>query len=339
MRLVPAILLLAAAQAAMAVGLNVGIPAMPLTAMRQPSIYGDSRYGYLYRNTNSTTPDVLHRVILPTGQHEGFTVCAWMRLKSVSGASGWMTTHAMWCPEPVIKTAPDLLAGIGAHGITGGTNLTDLGGVITVSNFPFSTYTNPLLASVTSTWPRGVYTIDGWASNTVVISLGGTDYTWPAGRVHGNRTPGPTDAVTISGTGLVSIGISQTPCYRYFDEMDGVSTNNTKLTPESCISTQITFCVWRFGISGGVQIYRSDIGRMAAFNEVSQIKTNALPTNGCFDSRGDYKIGLQGLSAAPYDYELFDARVFPWFLDDTELERIHFNGVQEINRRGIPQWR
>ena len=36
---------------------------------------------------------------------------------------------------------------------------------------------------------------------------------------------------------------------------------------------------------------------------------------------------------------LFDARVLPWALTDQELERVHFNGVQEINRRGIPRWK
>ena len=36
---------------------------------------------------------------------------------------------------------------------------------------------------------------------------------------------------------------------------------------------------------------------------------------------------------------LFDARVLPWALTDQELERVHYNGVQEINRRGIPRWK
>ena len=36
---------------------------------------------------------------------------------------------------------------------------------------------------------------------------------------------------------------------------------------------------------------------------------------------------------------LFDARVLPWCLTDKELERVHFNGVQEINRRGIQRWK
>ncbi len=36
---------------------------------------------------------------------------------------------------------------------------------------------------------------------------------------------------------------------------------------------------------------------------------------------------------------MFDYRVFPVWLTDDELKRIHQNGVEEINRRGIPRWR
>lgn len=315
----------------------LAMPLLAATGYLQPSRYGDARYGMHHRNTNSVPPNIEHEVILPSGQYEGITVTAWMRIKPRPGATCHLTTYAFWCGDPVIKTAPDLLAGAGAHGVIGGTNLTDLGGTITVSNFPFSTYTNAHLAGVTNVWKRGVYTIDGWTSNGVTVTLGGTDNVFPAGRVHKNALPGPAASVVISGSGLASIGISLTPCYRFCQEIDGVTDGN--IFTSGTVSSGITFCVWRFKIDGANQIYRSDMGSLAAFNELSQVRTNALPLKGVFDSRGIYRIGLIGLPGSPYDYELFDPRVLSWYLSDAELERIHFNGATEIQRRGIPQWR
>lgn len=311
--------------------------ATSLAPLQQPSVFWDARYA---TRRDAVLTNIEMRVELPTGEYDGFTCTAWMRIVNTTvSANNFLTTHAFWCPDPVIKTAPDLLAGAGAHGVPGGTNLTDLGGAIAVSNFPFATYEAAHLAPVTNHWKRGVYTLAGWSSNALTVSLGGTDYTCGPGEFNRNAEPGPSESVVITGSGLASIGISRTPCFRYFDQIDGVTAGNEMISGYF-ITNELTFCVWRFSMEGTNQVYRSDIGTVAAFNETSQIKTNAAPLNGKFSSRGDYKIGLFGIVRQKhYDVELFDTRVLPWCLSNSELERIHFNGVQEINRRGIPQWK
>lgn len=37
--------------------------------------------------------------------------------------------------------------------------------------------------------------------------------------------------------------------------------------------------------------------------------------------------------------DVFDLRVFPYWLTDDDLLTIHGDGVAEIERRGIPRWR
>jgi hypothetical protein len=322
-----AIIFLIAARMAMGMPSYVG----PSSSILQPSVYGDSRYGSL---RSKTMTNIMFSVSLPEGEHEAFTVVAWMRAISTNGIS-FLTTQAFWCPDKIQYTNPDLLAGVGGHD-TAGTNLTDVGGSITVASFPWQPYAFP---EDTNDWPKGVYTIAGWASNEVTVSLGGTDYVVGPGEFNRNALPGPADSVVISGTGLVAIGISQTPCNEYFNEMDGVTTNGLGFTPESVVSNEISMVTWRFKIVGTNQIYRSDIGRISAFNELSQIKSNPC-ARATFSSGGIYRVGLIGVvSSPPFDVELFDYRVLPWYLTDTELQRIHNNGVTEINRRGIPQWK
>ncbi len=299
----------------------------------QPSVYRDARYGALSQSTNLS--GIQYSVQLPPGRHAAFTVLAWMRVKTPNNDS-MLTTSAFWCPDPIRYANPDLLSGAGGWGTSSGTNLTTLGGSITVASFPFSGYTNTDVAG--NPWPRGVYTLAGWASNTVTVGLGGTDVTLGPGEFTRNAIPGPANSVVISGSGLVSIGISKTPCHRFFDEIDGVVVG-ALLSRESCVTNELSLCVWRFRADGTNQVYRSDIGRVNAIQVMSSVRTNALP-GGAFDSGGIYRIGLKGAFAcAPYDVDLFDVRVFPWYLSDQELERIHYNGVEEIARRGIPQWR
>lgn len=307
------------------------------TGLLQPSVYGDARLGYLSLITNQPGTGLRYAVTLPSGRHEGFTVCGWFRLKE-TGGSGKMTTFAFWCPEKIQYSNPDLLAGVGGFGSANGTNLTALGGSITIASFPFTPYTGAEVAPISNTWPRGVYTIAGWASNAVTVTLGGTDVVLGPGEFTKNAIPGPAASVVITGSGLASVGISKTPCYRFFDELDGVS-EEASFSDASTISNQISFCVWRFKVDGTNQIYRSDLGRQAAFNEISQAQTNVMSSNGAFDSGGHYTVGFMGSQAPAYDLDCFDYRVFPWYLTDKELERIHLNGVEEITRRGIPDRR
>lgn len=301
--------------------------------LTQASVYGDSRYASERRETNLF--NILFPVQLPTGRHQAFTVVAWMRAVDPQTNQFQAITQAFWCPDPQQKSNPDLLAGAGGHG-AGGTNLTALGGSITVASFPFSGYAQP---DVTNTWPKGVYTLDGWSSNAVTVALGGTDYVLGPGLFHRNAEPGPAASVVISGTGMVSIGISKTPCYRYFNEVDGVVDEGGFLTPESLVTNELVMLTWRFRVDGSNQLYRSDLGRMAAFNELSQWTTNVMSESGAYDSRGDYRVGLSGFKPNALDIDIFDARVLPWWLSDAELDRIHNNGMSEIQRRGIPQWR
>jgi len=300
--------------------------------LTQPSVYGDARYANDQRVTNLT--NVLFPVSLPPGRHQAFTVVAWLRAIDPLAGTFYAITQAFWCPDPQQKSNPDLLEGAGGHG-SGGTNLTTLGGSITVASFPWQAYSQP---EITNQWPKGIYTLDGWASNAVTVTLGGTDYVLGPGVFHRNAEPGVADSVVITGSGLASIGISRTPCYRYFEEVDGV-TDGLIFDKATIVTNELVMCVWRFRVDGSNQIYRSDLGRMAAFNEISQVRTNVMSASGAFDSRGDYRVGLSGMKPHALDIDVFNSRVLPWWLSDAELDRIHNNGVSEINRRGIPQWR
>lgn len=300
-----------------------------VAAIRQPSPLGDARFGSLRCFTNEQS--IGYQVVLPSGRHEGFTVTAWMRVTAPANP-GWLTTFAHWCGDPIQRSNPDLAAN--AFGYPAGTNLTAAGGSITIASFPFAGYAG-IPTIVSNRWPKGVYTLDGWSDNAVTLSLGGTDITLGPGTFHRNAIPGPAASAVLSGAGVAALGISRTPCARYLMEIDGVTTGDQKLEADNIVTNQLRMCTWRFRIVGATQTYRSDMGGLDSFDVVSQTQTNSAPTCGRFDSTGDYRIGLQGFGNPPFNHAIWDARLFPWCLSDSELRRIHNNGVTEILRRNL----
>lgn len=322
--------------AAIAVCMALAIPAAGSTRMgmvRMPSVYRDARMGVEITATNQNR--VQFTVQIPPGVHQAFTVTAWLRLKPETAGTHMWTTYAFWCPDAIDRSNPDLLNGAGGFG-AGGTNLTAAGGSVTVASFPFAAYAEH--PDVAGKWPRGVYTIAGTSAQEITVTLGGTDTTVGPGPFNVNAVPGPSDSVSITGAGVAEVGISRTPCHRFFSAIDGVR-DADKLTRDSIVTNEIAMCTWRFKCEGGQQLYQSNLGRIGAFDDLSITQTNGACAG--YDWKGHYEVGLMGLGEPvyPMTYDLYDARVFTWWLRDEELDRVHLNGVLEIGRREIPQWR
>ena len=300
-----------------------------------PSPLGDARYGRL-EACSMTNGRFAGLVTLPTGDHPGITVTAWARVVTSNDTKG-LTTGAFWCPDRLVLSNPDLLGGAGGYWREDGTNLTAAGGAITVADFPWQPYTEPHLTVASNKWPRGVYTIAGWASNAVTVTLGGADVVVGPGAFNVNALPGVAAGVVLSGSGQCRIGISRCPAGRFFDEIDGLM-DGMKINA-GLITNEIAFAVWRFYAEGSNQVYRSDIGDIVSPTALATIAhTNAGPVTGKFSSEGHYRIRLIW-STQTAEIDWFDSRVFPWSLSDDELDRVHRNGVDEINRRGIPRWK
>lgn len=301
--------------------------------MRMPSILRDARMGVELTATNQNR--VQFTVQIPPGVHQAFTVTAWLRLKPEVDGSHARTTYAFWCPDAIDRSNPDLLNGAGGFG-AGGTNLTAAGGSVTVANFPFAGYSDH--PAVAGRWPKGVYTIAGASTNEITVSLGGEDVSVGPGPFNRNAVPGPSDSVVITGAGVAEVGISRTPCYRFFSTIDCMP-GALELPDARIVTNEIVMCTWRFRCEDGAQIYQSNLGRIGAFDDVSITHTNGAC--GGYSGNGFYEVGLMGEGEPiyPMTFDLYDARVFTWWLSDDELDRVHLNGVQEIGRRGIPQWR
>jgi hypothetical protein len=302
-----------------------------------PSPLGDARIGKLRQYAGAGRME--YGVQLPAGQHQGFTVVGWFRLMSAGTNLNQCVPYSFWCPDKIKYSNPDLLDGVGGLRAVG-TNLSALGGSITIASFPFAPYTNLDVAPVSNQWPRGIYTISGWSSNAVVVTLGGSNVYFGPGEFTKNAKPGTSNSVIITGTGLVAVGISRTPCHRFFGEISSVGVGNGTFPNETLVTNGINLVVWRFAMEGSNQTYRTDIYRDNMERGASFTRTNPAPSAGCFDAGGDYRIGLIGVVVyPPFESDLFDHRVYPWRLSDAELTRIYNNGREEIQRRGIPQWR
>lgn len=309
-------------------------PAAFPRAFRPPNPYGDARTAAEVALTNQSGM-LLYDITIPEGRHQGLTVIGWFRVPD--SKSMRLTTAAQWCCDPIQYANPDLADKVFGWGV-GGVDLDYYEGSVTIAEFPWQPYTD---ATLSNTWPRGVYTLAGTSSNAVTITLGGTDYVCGPGEFNRNAVPGPADSVVLSGTGWAEVGISRTPGHQFFGAVDGVQLDDS-FTRESMVTNELTMCVWRWRMTSTNQIYQSNLGRMESWQDVSQSRPMDLPGCGAYDSRGLYRIGLSGLGgggSAAVDIDIFDLRVFDWCLTDAEIDRVHLNSVLEIQRRGIPRWR
>lgn len=270
-------------------------------------------------------PYIRWNVDLPTGVHSGMTITAWVRISKVGRAE--LTTEFTWCPEAIDYTRPDILQGAARD-----VDLTAAGGTLTFTGVNLPPYDAP---ETHVYWANGVCTIAGESEQPITVIIGGNEIQLGAGEFNKNMIPGGTGNIVIAGGGMVNLGISQTPCYQFYHEIDGViQTQGVGVAAESTVTNEFAMCTWRLKCTDDDrQIYRSDIGRLHAFDALAVTKTNGACAG--YDSRGYYRVGFVGtISDPPYDIQVFDQRVFGRWLTDTELERIHANGVQEIYRRG-----
>lgn len=300
--------------------------------LRMIPALGDARMGKL--EADQGLDHVHFNVIPPPGEHQGLTVTAWLRLPVYNDSQ--MTTEALWCHDPIEREQPDKLAGAGGWG-GDPIDLTAAGGTVAFTGLVFEPYStgDPVHDEVikNNLGEYGVATIAGWSEQTITVSVGGSDLNVGSGDFNINVKAGAGDYVAISGAGLCKVGVSQTPFCRYHNEIDGV-TEDMELTAHSIVTNEFAMLAWRWKCTAGGQVYKSDIGRIHAFDDLSITKTNAYCAT--MSSRGHYTVGLTSFWAyPPFDLELFDARVFGRFLTQQEMERIHSNGVQELHRRGL----
>ena len=307
-----------------AIAIALLLPSLTLAAdLRMIPSMGDARTSRI--GAAEDMPYIRWNVDLPTGVHSGMTITAWVRISKVGNAM--LTTEFTWCPEAIDYTRPDILQGAARN-----VNLTAQGGTLTFTGISLPPYP----ATETHTyWPNAVCTIAGTSSQPITVLIGGNEIQLGPGEFNKNLIAGPSGNIVIAGGGTINLGISQTPCYKFYHEEDGVMQNTGMgITPESTVTNEFAMCTWRLKCTADDrQIYRSDIGRLHAFDALAVTKTNGACAG--YDSRGYYRIGFVGLiSDPPYDVQFFDLRTFSRWLSDTELERIHANGVQEIYRRG-----
>ncbi len=301
---------------------------------------GDARLAY---DRSLSTTNIMFAVELPEDNCHAFTVCGWFRL--VYSGDRWITTAAFYCPENIQRSNPDLMAGAAGYPADGnldgaaGTNLTTAGGTITAEAFPWQPYAPGTGSS--NAWPRGVYTLAGWTSNELTVSLGGSAVTLAAGAFNRNAVPGVSNEVIVTGSGPVCLGISRTPDAEFYMNVDGVVTDQF-LTADSIVTNEISFCAWRFKLTDTDHVYQSNLVRLDANDCLGHTQTNAMPRRArAFSAHGYYRIGFMGAGSGQGEIgvDMFDVRVIKGLLTDAELCRIHENGVQEIRRRGVPQWK
>lgn len=301
---------------------------------RMGSVYGDARLAGL--RDFGTITNYLVEARLPY-DCTAFTLSAWVRRVNVI-TNAQITTQEFWCPDPIQSYNPDLLNGIG--GFVTPTNLTAAGGAITVANFTWQPYTDTTASNI---WPRGVYTIAGWSSNAVTVTLGGADISVGPGEFNRNAIPGPSASVIISGNGPCSIGISRAWAHRFFGNVDQFMNQSGMaiLSSSGQITNELSLVVWRLSIGQAAQIMRTDVIRENFSDRTFVASTNGLPMSSpVLSARGVYRFGLSGIGADKgIRAEWFDVRLLPWWISESELIRIHDNSIDEINRRGIPRWK
>ena len=306
------------------------VPFGPL--MMAPSL-GDARLAVSASDHGSA---LMLFEVSPRHDTHALTVCGWFRLIYPSSQKLEATTMASYVPEPIQRSNPDLSQG--AFGFPGGTNLT---GTLTVDPFAWQPYEPGVPSNL---WPRGVYTVAGWSSNAVTVTVGGAALVLGPGAFNRNVIPASGSAVTVAGTGPVAVGVSRTPAHQFFGGVDGVVADGVvadgdyALTPESTVTNTYKFCAWRIKLTDTEHVYRSDMADAERAQCLGMVTTQDVPAaQHILSARGLYRVGFSGVAPGTnVTVQAFDARAFHRWLSDDELCRIHANGLQEIARRGIP---
>ena len=165
------------------------------------------------------------------------------------------------------------------------------------------------------------------------------------GAFNRNVVPGAGAGVGVSGSGAIAMGVALTPGVRLFSAIDGiqeVAEGQVGFSGDSIVTNELVMCAWRLRCVGASQIYCSEIWRMGEAAAVGQWRTNDAPSGCVYDAEGWYEVGLTGSgmgAGSSVEHDIWDGRVFAWWLTDAEVQRVHANGVEEIGRRGIARWR
>jgi hypothetical protein len=324
------------------IGLSFSASAAWMGDMWSPQ-YGDARRAADVRDLDymaMPNPGMVD-IRIPDGEWHALTVTMWLRFRmsntNYPARNNNLTTTSFWCPEPIRRDAPDLTGG--TFGYPNGTNLS--GSASVAFDFPRENGYAP-----TNVFPRGAYTISGWASNSVTVTLGGKDIAVGPGEFNRNAEPGESDGIIVSGSGPISVAVSRLHAHQFFQAIDGaLNAETVQLSDETVITNEIVFVAFRIRLDASNHIYRADLCHLGRCDPSGQTKTNALPNDPAvrsLSSRGMYRFGMAGLAAPTntWSFDVFGVRGQTKWLSDAELDaRIYSNDAEEIVRRPIPQWR
>jgi hypothetical protein len=266
-------------------------------------------------------------VRLPAGEHDAITITGWYGHKSEYNLMVFPKFY--YIPEAIQYSNPDLLGGAWACGVAGGTNLTSS---FSFNGFPFEAYTNH--PDVSDVWPYGVYTVAGWSSNSVTLNLGGSDFAFGPGTFKQNCIAGGSGDCILTGTGLVSVGISRTPCHKMQTAEVKVISYYENEWRNYIQTNAIKFLAFRIQSDGTNHVYSINTRDVSGYVEDPEVSTNTCPFK--FSSGGIYTIKFVGMyNSSTKEESTFDFRVFGTRLTDEQLERVFQNGRDEVIRRGL----
>jgi len=268
----------------------------------------------------------------PAADTHALTFAGWFRAVYPQSCTCYVTTMSFYTPDAVQTSNPDL-----AGGAFGFPNGVELGGALTLDPFPWQPYEAGTVPS--NLWPRGVYTVAGWSSNAVTVTLGGASATLGPGAFNRNMLPGAGAAASVTGQGPAAVGISRTPAHEFFGAVDGVKDEGgMTLAAESILTNAWKFCVWRLKLDGAEHVCRVDMAPFERADFLSVTYTQRMPrVSRALSARGIYQFGFSGdLGDVDVRIDMFDPRLFHRWLDDAELMRVRANGIEELARRGIP---
>ena len=280
--------------------------------------------------TNMPSPGMVE-VTLPPGEYKELTFLTWVAVTETTPPVLYkqMSASLFYCPEPVDRTGDDILEDACAY-----TSETNLNGQISFPALTFAAY--PAIPT-SPTMTYGAYTVAGWSSNVVTVVMGGITTDFGPGDINRNITPAASSGLTVTSTGLCSLGISRCHLHQFFGGLGNVSEEQGIIGVFS-LTNELRMVVFRLKLDG--TNHTQDVSMYDAAgltNGVVATVNHAFPDNTTtFSSRGIYRFGVAGVGVLAYEtINYFGYRFYPWSLSDYEIERVLINARQEIIRRPV----